>query len=189
MTLDEVASCCVSDNRQRFERELLRLKAYRFRSLRIVSSEEAILAHQYRSDITPRAVLASLYAWQAKFDCPLVFCPSAEGAARLDLGDLWPTRGPREAPQSPILACFPSSKAPSYLLERLARDSLEDQVRDFLGRCGRLNKELEQLIIEWCQEQRRIRPSDSDYRACTRRFLEVLEIIDETMVTLATSVI
>jgi hypothetical protein len=112
MTLDEVASCCVSDNRQRFERELLRLKAYRFRSLRIVSSEEAILAHQYRSDITPRAVLASLYAWQAKFDCPLVFCPSAEGAARLDLGDLWPTRGPREAPQSPILACFPSSKAP-----------------------------------------------------------------------------
>jgi hypothetical protein len=120
MTLDEVASCCVSDNRQRFERELLRLKAYRFRSLRIVSSEEAILAHQYRSDITPRAVLASLYAWQAKFDCPLVFCPSAEGAARLDLGDLWPTRGPREAPQSPILACFPSSKAQPYLLERLA---------------------------------------------------------------------
>jgi hypothetical protein len=48
----------MGENRERFERELHRLRGYRFKRLFVVGSEAAILAGQYHSNIKPNAVLA-----------------------------------------------------------------------------------------------------------------------------------
>src|SRR3981081_4036338 len=84
-SLDELASCCVGSNRDRFERELHRLRPYKFARLVIVSAtcERDILEHPYRSRINPRCVLGSLFAWQARFDLPYVLAPTPAYAARL----------------------------------------------------------------------------------------------------------
>jgi DNA excision repair protein ERCC-4 len=72
-TVSDLVGCCTGKIRERFERELHRLRGYRFKRLLIVGSESDILEGRYHSDIIPKAVLGSLYAWQARFDCPLGF--------------------------------------------------------------------------------------------------------------------
>jgi hypothetical protein len=83
--LDELASNCVGHTRDRFERELFRLRPYRFKRLLIVgaSCERDILTYPYRSAINPQCILGSLFAWQARFDLPYVLVPSPAIAARL----------------------------------------------------------------------------------------------------------
>jgi ERCC4-type nuclease len=84
-SLDEVAACCIGENRERFEREMRRLVPYRFKRLLIVgaSCDDDILDYPYRSDIAPQAVLGTLYAWSARFDLPFVLVPSPEKAATM----------------------------------------------------------------------------------------------------------
>jgi DNA excision repair protein ERCC-4 len=84
-SLNELASCCIGANRDRFERELWRMRPYRFKRLLIVgaTSDNDILTHLYRSAINPKCVLGSLYTWQARFDIPFVLTPSLATAARL----------------------------------------------------------------------------------------------------------
>lgn len=64
---------CVTTERARFERELIRLRGYRFHRLLIVCTEDDIVAGRYRSITTPNAVLSSLATWEARFDVPVVF--------------------------------------------------------------------------------------------------------------------
>jgi hypothetical protein len=84
-TLDELASCCVGSNRDRFERELWRLRPYTWKRLLIVGAtcERDILTHPYRSAINPRCVLGSLFTWSARFLLPYALVPTPESAARL----------------------------------------------------------------------------------------------------------
>ena len=99
-TLDELAGCCVGSNRDRFERELNRLRPYRFRRLLIIGAtcERDVLTHPYRSAINPRCVLGSLFAWQARFDLPYVLVPTPKMAARLI--ETWALYHCREVVQS-----------------------------------------------------------------------------------------
>ena len=46
-----------------------------------MGSEEAILAGCYRSAITPKAVLATLGAFEVRYDVPVLFKPTPEAAA------------------------------------------------------------------------------------------------------------
>lgn len=84
-SLDELASDCVGHARDRFEKELFRLRPYRFKRLLIVGAtcDEDILTYQYRSAINPKCILGSLLTWQARFDLPYVLVLSPEKAARL----------------------------------------------------------------------------------------------------------
>ena len=75
-------TACVGPERQRFERELLRLRSYRFKRLLIVGKQAGIEAGRYRSTVCPAAVLASLETWEIRFDIPFVFEPNPEAAAR-----------------------------------------------------------------------------------------------------------
>lgn len=75
-------TACVGPERQRFERELLRLRAYRFKRLLVVGTQADIEAGRYRSTVCPAAVLASLETWEIRFDIPFVFEPNPEAAAR-----------------------------------------------------------------------------------------------------------
>jgi hypothetical protein len=73
----------MGQNRERFERELHRLRGYRFKRLLAVGSEAEILAGQYNSNIKPEAVLATVYAFEVRYDLPVVFVPTAQASARL----------------------------------------------------------------------------------------------------------
>jgi hypothetical protein len=53
-TVSDLVGCCMGENRDRFERELHRLRGYRFKRLLVVGSEAEILAGQYHSNIKPK---------------------------------------------------------------------------------------------------------------------------------------
>ncbi len=71
----------LSRERERFERELLRLRGYRLRRLIIVGTMEQIEAGMVRSKMTPRSVLGSLDALSVRYDVPYEFLPTPEQAA------------------------------------------------------------------------------------------------------------
>jgi len=81
-SVPDLVACCMAGNRARFERELCRLRGHRFARLLVVGSQEEILAGQYHSKINPKAVMASLYAFEARY-IPVVFSPTPEAAGRL----------------------------------------------------------------------------------------------------------
>ena len=82
-TVSDLVGCCMGENRERFERELHRLRGYRFKRLLVVGSEAEILAGQYHSNIKPKAVLATVCAFEVRYDLPVVYVPSAQTGARL----------------------------------------------------------------------------------------------------------
>jgi ERCC4-type nuclease len=75
-SIPDLAACCVGDNRDRFFRELHRLRGFRFKRLLIVGSREEIEQGEYVSQIKPQAVLATLRAFEVRFDMPVAFAPS-----------------------------------------------------------------------------------------------------------------
>jgi len=81
-SLPDLISSCTT-GRERFERELHRLRGFRFARLLIVGNEADVLAHHYRSNATPKAILHSLWAFEARYNVPLVFAPNVDRAAIL----------------------------------------------------------------------------------------------------------
>jgi ERCC4-type nuclease len=79
-TVPDLAACCTGDNRERFFRELHRLRGFRFKRLLIVGDPEQIEAHAYPSKIAPRAIMATLHAIEARFDLPVAYAPTPEAA-------------------------------------------------------------------------------------------------------------
>lgn len=75
MSLDEIAGN-YTRGRGRFEREFERAKEAGARIYVLVegASWERIYAHDYRSKFSPQAFTASLLAYQARYDCRIVFC-------------------------------------------------------------------------------------------------------------------
>jgi DNA excision repair protein ERCC-4 len=88
-SLPDLVACCMGENRDRFERELHRLRGFRFKRLLIIGKREEIEAGAYRSAIRPAAVLHSLAAWECRYDVPPVFAPSPEAGAALVEGWVW----------------------------------------------------------------------------------------------------
>jgi DNA excision repair protein ERCC-4 len=74
--------CCVGQGRERFERELHRLRGFRFKRLLVVGTEADILAGRYHSDIKPLAVMGTIHAFEVRYDLPMVFESTPELAAR-----------------------------------------------------------------------------------------------------------
>ena len=71
----------LTHGRDRFSRELQRMRGYSFRRLLIVGTLADIEAHRYRSLANPKAIIGSLFAFEARFDVPVCFCASPEAAA------------------------------------------------------------------------------------------------------------
>ena len=80
-SIADLVGCCVGENRERFARELHRLRGHRFKRLLIVGRREEIEEAKYRSNVKPKAVLATLGAFEARYDVPVVFAPSPAAAA------------------------------------------------------------------------------------------------------------
>jgi DNA excision repair protein ERCC-4 len=72
----------ITSERQRFERELTRLRGYEFRRLVIVGRLSDIEQQRYRSRTSPAAVMATLSAFEARY-APVVFAADPNTAALL----------------------------------------------------------------------------------------------------------
>lgn len=75
MNLDELAQC-FTRGRDRFKREFERAAAHDCRIFLLCEngSIEKILRHEYRSKFTPKAFLASVIAWNIRYNMQLIFC-------------------------------------------------------------------------------------------------------------------
>jgi hypothetical protein len=81
-SMADLVGCCCGE-RARFERELHRLRGFRFARVLIVGIEGDIPAHRYTSRISPKVVLHTVRAFEARYDVPFVWQPNAEAAAAL----------------------------------------------------------------------------------------------------------
>lgn len=81
-SVDELAGNFTAE-RDRFEREMLRGKADGTRMLLLLEncSWQDITEHNYRSKMLPKALMASLLSWQARFNLSITFCRPAETGA------------------------------------------------------------------------------------------------------------
>jgi DNA excision repair protein ERCC-4 len=79
-SLPDLVTCCGSE-RDRFARELVRLRAYEYRAVVVESTLAEIEAGDWRSHILPAAVLGSVASWQARY-APFVFAGDHAAAAR-----------------------------------------------------------------------------------------------------------
>lgn len=77
--LDELCGNMTAD-RDRFEREFLRAKAYGLRIYLIVenASWTDIFLGNYRSKLSSKSLMGSILSWLARFDVTLVFCRPEE---------------------------------------------------------------------------------------------------------------
>jgi len=92
-SIADLVGCCMGANRERFSRELHRLRGFRFKRLLIIGAVADIEAGNYRSAITPAAVLATCAAIEARFDIPVVFAASpADAAAQIESWAAWCAR-------------------------------------------------------------------------------------------------
>jgi ERCC4-type nuclease len=80
-SIEDVVACTMGENRERFERELHRLRGFRFKRLVIIGSRGLIETQRYRSRISPKAVLATLAAFEVRWDIPIIFIETPEAAA------------------------------------------------------------------------------------------------------------
>lgn len=105
-SVPDLVACCVGGNRERFFRELHRLRGFRFKRLLVVGTREAIEGGKYRSNVAPKAVLATLAALETRFDVPVIFCPSPEEAGRkIEAWAFWYARELVENANSLARAC------------------------------------------------------------------------------------
>jgi ERCC4-type nuclease len=74
-SIDELCMCYTSE-RGRFEREFERAKDGGIKVYLLVENAtfESIYNGKYRSRMTPNALVASILAWLARYDCQIIFC-------------------------------------------------------------------------------------------------------------------
>ena len=80
-SLDDLLGC-IGNHRDRFKRELARLRGFRFRALVIEASHTDLEAGRWRSQIKPASVLGSLAAWTAQYSLPVMLAGDHEAAAK-----------------------------------------------------------------------------------------------------------
>ena len=71
---------CFTSERDRFAREMGRLRAYRYRAVIVEASMADILDHNYRSKAEPAAIVGSLASWTAKYETSFVLAGNRTGA-------------------------------------------------------------------------------------------------------------
>jgi DNA excision repair protein ERCC-4 len=81
-SIADLVACCIGENRDRFERELHRMRGYWFKRLVICGPREDVENHAYRSSIAPKAVLNTVSAFEVRYEVPVVWFNGPDEAAR-----------------------------------------------------------------------------------------------------------
>lgn len=79
--LQDLVACCGRE-RERFERELVRLKGFEARLIVVEATWGQLQLGQWQGDIKPTVVMGSLLGWMAD-GFPIAMCGSHEGAGAL----------------------------------------------------------------------------------------------------------
>lgn len=82
-SIADLVSCCCSKERERFERELMRMKAYQWRWLVIEGPLDRIYAGDYRSKGEPESVVGSVCAFAVRYGVSPIFAGTREHAAKI----------------------------------------------------------------------------------------------------------
>ena len=82
-SLPDLVACCCSQQRDRFEAELMRMKAYRFKCLMIEATAKDIYTGDYRSQANPESVMGSLMAFGIRYDVWPIFAGDPQQAAKM----------------------------------------------------------------------------------------------------------
>lgn len=80
-SLNDLAGSLGKD-RERFMREIEKLRQFAFRALVIEATQADVEAHAYRSDISPASILGTLDALAVRAGLHVFWCGDAQGAAR-----------------------------------------------------------------------------------------------------------
>lgn len=77
--IDELCGNMTAD-RDRFEREFLRARAYSVKVYLIIEncSWSDIMLHNYRSKLSPKSLMATLLSWQVRYNVSVIFCKPQE---------------------------------------------------------------------------------------------------------------
>lgn len=88
-SIDEIAGN-FTDGRERFEREFLRAKAAGTKVYLLIENAtwDDIYVHNYSSKLNEKALIASLFAWQTRYNVTIIFCKK-QNAPKTIYGILW----------------------------------------------------------------------------------------------------
>jgi len=73
---------CFGNERERFEREMVRIQARRFRAVVVEATYADIEAGEWRSKILPQVVTGSVASWSMRYGVPFFWCGDALATAR-----------------------------------------------------------------------------------------------------------
>ena len=73
---------CFGNERERFEREMVRLQSRRFRAVVVEATYADLEAGEWRSKILPQVVTGSVASWSMRYGTPFFFCGDACATAR-----------------------------------------------------------------------------------------------------------
>ena len=73
---------CVGRERDRFEKELLALRGYRFRAVIIEADLKEIFTGRWRGEIQPAHVLGSINGWRAKLQIEFIYAGNPQLGAK-----------------------------------------------------------------------------------------------------------
>jgi DNA excision repair protein ERCC-4 len=80
---------CLTTGRDRFERELHRLRPYLLKAVVIESSMEDVGKGRYKSQMKPQAALQSIMAFMVRYSIPFIFAGTRRGGEYVTHGLLW----------------------------------------------------------------------------------------------------
>lgn len=84
--LNDLISCLMNNNRERFERELARARHYELFAVVVEASLADVSQGHYRSDMKPQAALQSIITFQVRYRVPFVWAGNRKGAEYITYG-------------------------------------------------------------------------------------------------------
>jgi len=84
-TIDDLVGC-LTKGRDRFERELCKLRPYTLAAIAVEASLEDLARGRYTSQMQPQAALQSIIAMQVRYGIPFMFCGNRPGAEYITHG-------------------------------------------------------------------------------------------------------
>jgi len=78
--LDDLINCLMGKNRDRFERELNRLRPYHVSAVVVEATLKDISSGRFVSKMKPQSALQSVIAMQVRHNVPFMFCGDRSGA-------------------------------------------------------------------------------------------------------------
>ena len=79
-TIDDLVGCLMGKDRERFARELAKLRPYIVKAVVVEAALEDVARGRYVSKMQPQAALQSIIALQVRHTVPFMFCGDRKGA-------------------------------------------------------------------------------------------------------------